>query len=175
MHTFVAMCMLVALPLLAQDASTPEEPEYINNVFRLDANGMLKALERQTSRAEGKYTFPVFGMRNTLVISGEHSPVRFKADENLEFVVRVAQRDVDPHDSIQFFAFKPSKGKRELLLQTINLTVKRRDQENAVAFVATKYGQFSFRIRPESRLPPGEYAISTTSTNDAYCFGVDPK
>jgi hypothetical protein len=44
----------------------------------------------------------------------------------------------------------------------------------AVPFTATKYGTSSFKITSAQNLPPGEYLLSTTSTNDGFCFGIDP-
>jgi hypothetical protein len=69
------------------------------------------------------------------------------------------------------------KGKRQLVLAKAKLTSgsdKSVVRENAVSFDATKYGTSSFKITSAQNLPLGEYLLSTTGTNDGFCFGVDP-
>jgi hypothetical protein len=156
-----------------------EEPEYSNSVFRLEANGSLKPLERQRPSTVRKVKALGYGGATAAsVIPGESSLVRFTAGDNLEFVVRVERRDIDPQTSLQFFTLKPEKGKRQLLIVkvgSIGISSKTTAGESPVAFEATKYGEFSFKVRPVSALPPGEYTISTRSSLDGFCFGIDQK
>lgn len=116
MATCIAVCFLIALPLAAQDARKVEEPEYVNSAFRLDANAALTPLERQTGHPVTKPQGLGHVASKVLVFPGDRSPVRFTAGDNLEFVVRVERRDVDPQTSIQFYILKPAKGKRELIV-----------------------------------------------------------
>ncbi len=176
MATCIAVCFLIALPLAAQDARKVEEPEYVNSAFRLDANAALTPLERQTGHPVTKPQGLGHVASKVLVFPGDRSPVRFTAGDNLEFVVRVERRDVDPQTSIQFYILKPAKGKRELIVVkagSMGISSKSTIGESALAFEATKYGEFSFKIRSISALPPGEYTISTSTSRDGYCFGVD--
>ena len=51
---------------------------------------------------------------------------------------------------------------------------KNRNAPLGLSFKVTKVGPSSYGLTPASDLAPGEYAFSPSTSNDAYCFGVDP-
>jgi hypothetical protein len=74
------------------------EPEFANVFFRLDA-GSLVPLERQTASIQGRATgFIVMSTKAASEFPGTKSPVRFRSDQPLDFVVRspIASSTVDP-------------------------------------------------------------------------------
>ena len=70
------------------------EPEYENVAAFLDqAAGTLKPLERQTLAAVAKTKFGgIGGMTSSATVPGAQSPVRFAADQKLEFVARATSQ-----------------------------------------------------------------------------------
>lgn len=177
--TLIALSLLTSLIIVdARQAKQSEEPEYLSVFFYLNpADGALVSLERQTANVRTKIKAMGFGGGEAVIeVKGGKSPVRFKTDQKLEFVVRVASTQIDPLNVVQFIAWKSKKDKRSLVITKVgpmgaggstNMTA------GAVAFNASKYGQSSFKISPAQPLPPGEYALGTGDTGTAFCFGVD--
>jgi hypothetical protein len=168
------------LPAATSMARAEEGPEY-NGVFeeRNPRTGVFTPLERSTPAARMKIRALGFGGgSSSLEFRGAHSPVRFRASEKLEFVVRVASRDDDPNSTLQFFALTPSANSR--LLKLVNVgplgVAGNRSTTNdyVVPFTATKFGEHFFKIAPTRPLAPGEYTVSAPGTQDGFCFGVDP-
>src|SRR6266699_2777035 len=86
----VRMSIILVSSCLAATAQTaPPEPEFADVFFRL-MNGKLTPLERQaTTKIKGSaHGFIVMSMKASSELKGGRSPVRFKAGDNLEFVVR---------------------------------------------------------------------------------------
>jgi hypothetical protein len=97
--------MKYALPLLAfglfmlsspaqtssPDGQSVAEPDFADVFFGLDAAGKLLPLERQTAAIRGKASgFIVMSMKTVSDYPGPASPIRFKEEDKLEFVVRTA-------------------------------------------------------------------------------------
>jgi len=147
---------------LAQEVK-PFEPEYASVFYCLGAAGQPVELERHSVDAIFK------GSTFQYVIPGEKSPVRFSAGDDLQFIVRVTEDFEKAAATIQFFRFEPLNGKRQLLLKRSDLISNKR----SLKLETQKYGQFSLKIVPSSKLAPGEYCISRTTIRQGYCFGVD--
>ena len=174
-------CFLLILchAVLGQDVKKVQEPEYLGIFFLLDAStGNLIPLERQTPQYNLKAkAMGLGGVKSLLEIKGEKSPIRFKEGQQLEFVVLIPSQQTDPQGILQFFSLESLKGKRQLILAKEGLTSagpKSVVSSKAVPFNAAKYGTSSFKITSAQNLSPGEYVLSTTSTNDGFCFGIDP-
>ena len=160
----------IAAPLAAGPISDKvEEPEYADSAFLLDSNGSLKPLERQTPNQH------TTSREISLVVNGAKSPMRVLADQKPEFVIRLGTGDVDPSTLIEFFSLTTNKDNRELKVVKIGITGRRTKgaNEKSVLFSIVKYGKYSFKITPNGSLAPGEYVISTTTSKQGYCFGVD--
>ena len=161
----------IASPLAARPTSDKvKEPEYADSAFLLDSSGSLKPLERQTAHSNIKMKVLVNKHAKRSMIYGAKSPVRISADQKPEFVIRPSARDVDPSTVIQFFSLKTNKDNREFQMDITRTFSK---PTAKVPFSVVKYGISSFKITPTGTLPPGEYVISTTTTEQGYCFGVD--
>ncbi len=174
----ILLLLLSAAGSLGQQPAKAPEPEYIGVFFYFDAGkGALMPLERQTAATKIKVKGLGFGGGEGFIeIKGDRSPVRFRADQSLNFVVRVASQQTDPATIIQFFAFEAKKGVRQMLVTKVGsmgLSSKSTVNDKSVSFNATKHGDASFRVSPVQSLPPGEYCLSGPGTNDAFCFGLD--
>jgi hypothetical protein len=141
----------------------PFEPEYSSVFYYLATAGQPVELERQP-------VDPIYKGKTFLyVIPSEKSPVRFSAGDDLQFVVRVTEDFEKAAATIQFFRFEPLNGKRQLLLKKSDFI----SNKSSLKLETQKYGQFSLKIVPSTKLAPGEYCISRTTIRQGYCFGVD--
>ncbi len=106
----VSVCATSAL--LAQDAPKVQEPEYLGIVNVLDSSGNLQPLERQRAKHQSKTN--LFGfIKGTTIISGAHSPIRFSADQPLEFVVKLETAGYDPFLIVRLLPLAVAKDNRE--------------------------------------------------------------
>jgi hypothetical protein len=172
-------CLLLILchAVLGQEAKKLQEPEYLGVFFFLDSTtGALVPLERQTPEVKSRSkSLGLRGGESSFEFKGSKSPVRFTADQRLEFVVRVSSQQIDPVDAIQFFSFESKQGTRELVLYKESF--KRTGSvvmERVIRFNAVKYGESSFKVTPAQNLPPGEYSLGAMHRGDGFCFGIDP-
>jgi hypothetical protein len=179
-NIYLLSCLLIlyiSQPLIAQDIKHTPETEYIGLFAALDSSGKLIDLERQTPEDKIKVKAMGFGGGEGFIqMKGETSPVRFKALQKIEFVVRVSSQQIDPVSIIQFFRMESKKGVRRLSISKVGIMAvgsKSTVNQNAISFNAAKYGESSFRIVPASLLLPGEYCLSGPGNKDGFCFGID--
>jgi hypothetical protein len=171
----------------AQNATKVQEPEYINVFFALSpTDGALVPLERQTGAVKGKLRGLGFGgMTASVEVKSEKSSIRFKADLQPSFVVRLASPQTDPSGAVRFFSWQPKKGVRSLVIGEGGgfTAVKVGSGESYIEFDAARYGESSVRISPTKPLAPGEYgfgaalaldAAGLSSNYNSFSFGIDP-
>lgn len=174
---FTCLLLLLVDTAVSQETKMVQEPEYIGVFFHLEGKGDLDGLERQMPEQKVKVKgFGFGGGEGYMQIKGEKSPIRFKTDSKLEFVVLAASQQTDPMSLIQFYSFEPKKGMRQLMMAKVgSMGISSKDVTNqsSVSFNAAKYGASSFKITPAYELKPGEYCLSTASTATAFCFGID--
>ena len=97
------------------------------------------------------------------------SPIRVKEAASLVFILRLPE-GVDPA-SYSLFSLLTVKGSRRTRSQpgrrggpaTWPVDIKKNDESSLITYALT--------VRD---LPTGEYSFSPSSSNDGYCFGVDP-
>lgn len=163
-------------PPLETTPSSELEPEYNFVVAVLDPTGpRLIDLERQKLAVATKVrAFGFGGAQVSYMIAGDKSPVRFPANRQVEFVVRVESRATDPQKQIQFLRWQPKEGNRYLPMAKASAFggSKSTMEDSIVKFSAEKYGQSSFRFKSTTTLPPGEYAVGAQA-GEAFCFGID--
>jgi hypothetical protein len=108
------------------------------------------------------------------VIEGDRSSPRFPAGQELNFVVRVQTRDLDPKTWLHFWKWNVTKGHRELPVARI--TSKTNDpifEQALIPLDIQKYGLHSWKFRPTTPLGPGEYQVSTMYALGCWAFGID--
>jgi hypothetical protein len=177
--TVGALVLALVLQNAAQNAAKPQEPEYANSFFYLDATGALKPLERASVAVAAKIHALGFGGGSaSYEIQGERSSVRFAAGSPIAVIVKLENHDVDPATQVILYSLQSGQGKRQLLItRTYYAGLGRKSdlQKKQLQMVFTKYGQSSVKIEPANPLLPGEYALAmqTQSVQPlAYCFGV---
>jgi hypothetical protein len=186
MHTFRSMVLVACAYCLFSTVTAVAEshvaPEYIGVIAARDPKtGDYVDLERLTPATETKLRFLGFGGgRSELYYLGDKSPVRFRAGQSVEFVLRVERQDIDPQSLIQFWILDSdsSNGRRVLPMQDVasfvSVNARNESQTHQVAFRASKMGSNFFVFKPAEPLAPGEYSVSTTGDKDGFNFGVDP-
>jgi hypothetical protein len=175
----LSLCaLLLCVSAGAQETSKVQEPEYDFVYQYLDqANGSLKALERQTPSSSFKLKFMGYGGgKSTYEVKGGKSPVRFKADQKIELVVRGIPATIDPSSVIKLVRFDAKKDKRELIIGKVGAlgvgSSTMNPDAGSMPINTTRYGSYSLRISPAEPLGPGEYGV--ISSSQFFCFGIDP-
>lgn len=175
--TTLVIVTLCSLAGLAQE--TPTEPEFADVFFRLDA-GKLVPLERQTATIQGKASgFIVMNMKASWEITGTKSPVRFRSDQPLDFVVRslLTQSAMDPSTFYFLRKLNIKKKTRELVVMVGHAspgsaTMNNDPAQGALPVTFARYGTSSLKMTT-GPLPSGEYALSGPYAQTVFCFGVD--
>jgi hypothetical protein len=158
---------------------TVSEPEFADVFFGLEATKLVP-LERQTAAIQGKASgFIVMSMKASSEFPGAKSPVRFHADQPLNFVVRsaLAQSTVDPNTLYVLRRLNIKKKSRELIIMAghaspVGASTKTDLAEGVLPVTFVRYGASSIKMTTGS-LPPGEYAVSRLHAQTVFCFGVD--
>lgn len=179
----IAFLMLTALPLLtlvAQEAKKVQEPEYIGIVFSLDPAGTLSPLERQQANIQSKMKALGYGgVQTSTFFKGLSSPVRFKAGQVIQFVVRLNAPGIEPDSLVKLEVLKPSKDQRMIVTMKIGSMgiggVKTSNGEFQRTLNFTNYGEQSLKFTPAVSLEPGEYVITTMGGQSGFLFGIDPQ
>jgi hypothetical protein len=176
----LTMALLVALCSVAGPAqATLPEPEFADAFFRLDTNTLVP-LERQTGYIQAKASgFIVMNMKSSFEFPGAKSPVRFRSDQPLDFVVRspLAPSAVDPSTVYFLRRMQNKKKTRELSLMVGHAspggaTVNNNPAQDALPVTFARYGNSSLKITT-GPLPPGEYALGRPYIQTVFCFGID--
>jgi hypothetical protein len=173
-----------------------QEPEYTHVIFYLDPAGVLIPLERQKTSLEVKTKFGgLGGMQTQMSYKGSRSPVRFRAGQAIQFVVRVpppvatlpGMEPPPQDDPVKLNVLKVSKDQR------LNVSAKLgggalmtgvgslKTVETLRTLKFSKYGEQSTQVSPAEPLEPGEYVMTTAlggmmgMGNGDFLFGIDPK
>lgn len=163
-------------------AGPPANPDF-NGVFvaRDPATAQTVSLERQAMRDQSKdHALGLGGTSRFDEIQGAASPVRFRAGQDIEFIVRFSSQALDPAAAVVFQRAAPTKTTRRLSGQRTGLVFGRTTEESTmVGFDGSKYLDHFFLIRPQRPLIRGEYCLSMARTSALdwspveYCFGID--
>lgn len=134
------------------------EPQLLGVVYARDLSGNLVLLERlmATDRGRGVYEIP-----------GAHSRVRLSGNRQPMFIVRLAN-GIDP-TKFNLFALEVRNSSRRTKSDPQSKTAQVAVRLNVIGI-----GQSSYGLTPARDLTDGEYALSESTSNDAYCFGLDP-
>jgi hypothetical protein len=161
----------------AQEAGKPTEPEYNRIAFYLDGQGSLVPLERQQINAQVKVKALGFGgAKSSARFEGARSPVRFKADDRIQFVIRLETQGEDPTTLINLDVLTPTKSTREVVTAKagpMGIHGESTKGASTLSINCAKYGEHSIRLVPGAKLPPGEYVITTKGSREGFLFGID--
>jgi hypothetical protein len=161
---------------VGQQAGSAPEPQFNGIFFYIDGQtGELKQLEQQTPRASAKMkAFGVGGMKVTLEMDGEKSPVRFQAGQPIILIVRVSNPREDPGGTIGMTLYQPKNGKR--LSVPINTHAfgmgASKNTDPSVRYNYERYGESSLKLTFPN-IPQGEWCIGNNDSKFNNCFGVE--
>jgi hypothetical protein len=130
------------------------EPELIGAVYFQNEAGALIPLERKD------------GCGSYWRMEGPRSSVRLPRMQKMLFVVRLAN-GIDPN-TYKLFPLDPKTGGRRT-----RSGPKNGSAPQELGFDVTKLGESTYGLTPVRDLAAGEYAFSPTTSNNAYCFGID--
>jgi hypothetical protein len=174
--------LLSCIPLLL--AATPAQaqrqgqvPEYVGQVNAV-AGGASMPLERQNAQTDLKIRGLGFGGgRMRQIVSGDRSPVRFRQGQDIKFVVRVPNQDMDPVSTLRLLPLRVRKGRRELDMMSTGFAgitgARDRVNEHSIAIQAQKLGKNAFTISTVQPLSKGEYALVTADSQALNLFAID--
>ncbi len=179
---FLLILLSVAPAAFGQtdDIKIPE-PEYVGNIVYING-GKAIPLEKQKASTKAKagtslYLTGIGKVKGSNVVSGLKSPVRIKRQEELQFIVRNTDNDVDPFQVINIFKLEQHQKKDFRFIQTSSSATfsgSSAMEIDFIPFVASKYGEDSYLISIQNNLDPGEYAITMDGSRDLFnMFGVD--
>lgn len=169
------------LTLLSAPAQTApdsvSEPEFNDVFYRLDA-GKLLPLERLDTGTT--HVSVGFSMKGSIELNGGKSPVRLRAGDRLDFIVRSGLSTAqDPSSVYHLRALSIKKNKREMLILAVKGTMfhgatgKTGAALGELPLEFSRYGSASIKASTTPLLP-GEYAVGTGMPGQAvFCFGVD--
>jgi hypothetical protein len=177
----IALLMLVALPvltLIGQEVKKVQEPEYIGIVFSLDSTGTLIPLERQQANYQTKEKGLGYGgVQTSSFFKGSKSSVRFKAGQDIQFVVRPSSTAIEPDTIVKLHVLKVTKNQRLIVLaktDAMGYGSKSTAGQSLLALNFARYGAVSLKFSPATPLNPGEYVI-TAGGQTGFLFGIDPQ
>lgn len=179
--TFIILSavFLVAQNVSAQETKKVQEPEFTGVVYFLDSTtGNLIDLERQLPVAKSKMkAFGYGGMNISLEMDGEKSPIRFKSNQKLKFVVRVIDPREDPNGTFGISSYESKKGKRVksvIKVKPLGLGTSTPNAPQTLEVKFSRYGESSMTMEILSEFVPGEYCVGHASSKANFCFGIDP-
>lgn len=151
---------------------TVAEPEYVGDIVAIHG-GDAVPLEKQ--RASNRARAGAIRARSANEIQGVRSPVRLDAPP-LQFVVRHETNAVNPQQIISIFQLNTNDRRGVRLIETgsVGAFTARSMDIDYLEFSSERYGESSYLVTIESRLEPGEYAITIEGSRDVFnMFGVD--
>ena len=116
------------------------------------------------------------GAKTSIIFKGPTSPVRFKAGQDIQFVVRMNAPGIDPESLVNLDVLKVSKDHREVVIAkagSMGMNSKSTSGESQRPLNFSKYGEQSLKLSPAEPLGPGEYVITTKLGQSAFLFGID--
>jgi hypothetical protein len=116
------------------------------------------------------------GAKTSIIFKGPASPVRFKAGQDIQFVVRLNAPGVDPESLVNLDILKVSKDHREVVIAkagSMGMNGRSTSGESLRSLNFAKYGEHSLKLSPVEPLAPGEYMIITKLGQSAFLFGID--
>lgn len=160
---------------------TIPEPDYTGNIIYID-NGQARPLEKQKASQKTKvgasvYLTGVGKAKASNVVTGSRSTIRIAQRDSITFIVRVADNNIDPFQTINIFKLEQNPNKNTRFIEIASAGTFSGTSANDIAFIsfdAKKYGEKSYLVRIQKQLIPGEYAMTIDGSRELFnMFGVD--
>jgi hypothetical protein len=166
------------------DPKSPN-PEFVNHVYYYASDSLLALEQNQAHQMSKTKAFGYGGSESGFSMSGEKSPIRLKAVDNMTFAVKMGGgMMMDPSMSIKLYHFNAKKGNREAIVSSYAGPYSHKsssDNPNEVSFNLKKSGNEVYLLIPASKLAPGEYGFLNMMSMSGgmnpnftvFAFGVD--
>lgn len=175
----------ISLNLFSQTQIDVKEPDYIGEVISIQNNGeTIIPLEKKSTKIKTKagasmYLTGIGKIKSKINIEGNTSPVVFKANEPLTFIVKSFDNKSDPLSIISLVKFETTKKARKSELSSVGtFSGSSTNNQNHIEYKAKKYKDSSYELHVDS-LAVGEYGIivanpSATSNSNLIiaCFSI---
>ena len=157
MRSKIALAFAIAAWLLgAAEKYTGPAPPKPDIPYLLHASSLVET-EVTDARQEGK-------KNDTFVISGTSSPARTPLAEPI-FIIDA--RNIQP-DTFELYRLDVKGGNREVSLNS----TRRRGGSRALHLAVRPLGGHLYRVEADEALENGEYALSPSGDNHAFCFEI---
>ncbi len=177
----LSACLLLSGSLYAQT----QEPDFIGEVYHMDAAGHATLLEKQhavmkTKAGASLYLFGIGKVKTKINVKNGRSSTRFPAADTLRLVVKAVDNASDPMTIVQVFRFKASSKSRKAEVSSSGSFSGDSDNNlDYLPYTAAKYGESSYLLTLTG-VGPGEYGIIVLNPNTedekntiVSCFGID--
>jgi len=179
------LTLVILFSLVDSFAQNVKEPEFLGEIFLLQANDGFVKLSKEAasikSKSSGLAVVPLMGsVKSFISIKGPEAEVRVsKESKSIQFIVKCENNSSNPEDLISLVQFEKKKKERRYLMgKTSVLGGSEMEGIVSLPYEAEKFGESSYKITVTG-LEPGEYGIfsSEQSTVGAFytfrCFGID--
>jgi len=156
MRSKLSLALLAAAALAAAEKYSGPVPPKPDIPYLLHASTLVET-EVASARQEGK-------KNDTFVIPGTASPARTPLAEPI-FIIDA--RNIQP-DTFELYRLDVKGGNREVSLSSN----RRRGGSRALHLAVKPLGGHLYRVEADEALEDGEYALSPSGDNHAYCFQI---
>jgi hypothetical protein len=155
--SFIFLLLLAGVMLRADEPSFPAPPKtdlpYLLLGGQLVPTDVGEAQEQQSGKKKKDET--------TYTLAGEHAKARTPLTSPI-FLLKQDSLDVQ---RLEVYAFEVKDGHREV-------TFSKRKAVQAFTLTIKKVDEALYRMEVNESLPPGEYAITPSGSNQVFCFAV---
>lgn len=157
-------------------------PEFINQPYYYDDddNRLIK-LENTTARMNTKKkTLGLSGAKQSLIMEGNSSKIRFTSSRNIEFIIKTGGDEIDLTSFIKLYRFTPDADKREVVISSNAgiLNNKTTEKSSMINISVKKIAPGNYMIMFANPLEAGEYGflwVNNMSLQEytVLAFGID--
>lgn len=178
-HLLIVFMLLTACVIHAQEIA---EPDFIGQVFVVNADSTTTLLQKETAEMKTKTTalgyIPLPGAslfdkgKTYLFVRGTSSLNKFPAS-HITLIVRTQDNNVEPKTAFGVFKFEQKKKEcRFVLAEVGTFSMKATTSFNTVPCSVRKFGNNSYMVRLD-HLEAGKYGIVTSDFNNITTFSVE--
>ncbi len=184
----IALFLLLIAPSISHgqiEKIQHPEPQYIGRIIYVNGDEALP-LEQQKASSSTKagasvYITGIGKVTGSNNIKGVKSPVRIQNSDHFQFIVRVADNNVDPFQLLNIFKLeqkiKNKEDKSYRFIETTSAETFSGSSSMDIGFIefdAIKYGEHSFLITITQALESAEYAMTLEGSRNIFnMFGID--
>lgn len=152
------LLIFLLLGFLRADEPAPPVPPKTDVPYLLMASQLIPT---DATEAQEDHTGKKKKEETTYTVAGEHAKARTPLTSPI-FLLKQDSLDVQ---RLEVYAFEVKDGHREVTFST-------RKAVHPYTLTAKKLDEAFYRLEVNESLPPGEYAITPSGSNQVFCFSV---